>query len=105
MKDRKFTGFLKIQFVELPNDEIGTHAIAVGDWLHKRQQITKKPRCYYVSCNLKLANGGLHHVRLHFHDKVGKQDISVLMRQAFDIAKRDVDESVLLFESYFIISA
>lgn len=36
---------------------------------------------------------------------ISKQDIKILMRKAFDIAKQDVTENVLLLESYFIITA
>lgn len=35
---------------------------------------------------------------------MSKQDIKILMRKAFDIAKQDVTENVLLLESYFIIT-
>lgn len=105
MRDRKFKGYLKIIWVELPNNELGTHTIAEGDWKTKRNQITKKPRKYYVSCNLKLASGSVHHVNISFQDKSVKQDIKVLMQEAFNIAKQDLTEEVRLFESYFIITA
>lgn len=104
-KQRKFKGYLRFDWVELPDNDFGLKSTATGDWanIHK---ITNKPRRYFVSCNLKLESGSLHHVNISFHDKSKhKQDIKILMKQAFDIAKQDVKENVLLTESYFIITA
>lgn len=105
MRERKFKGYLRISFVELPNNELGTINKATEDW-RNIIKITKKPRKYFVSCYLKLESGSVHHVNINFQDKSNSaQDIKVLMKQAFNIAKQDLDEPVLLSESYFIITA
>lgn len=101
---KKFKGYLRIDFVDLPNNELGTKTLTTEDWLVKRKQITKKPRTYYVSSHVKLMSGSTITTRLTFTTKTNKEDIKPLMMKAFELSTQNLDEPVDLFNSYLVVT-